>query len=311
MRRYLLIGLIVSLPLALGLGVALLAERNIFPNYTFSGAFHMDLAALASRAGILLSLIAGGVVAVRRWAEKRLSQARVEEQQAEAEARQRFRRNLDHELKTPLTTILFDIENLRQRSDLTAEQNASLDRIAQQAQRLQKLNEGLRWLNRLEELTLEKARVNLPEVLEEATTLACTVPERRERSIALNIQQAPWPLSPVRGDPDLLLIAFRNLLDNALKFSGDKDRVEVRATDDGRYALVEVADTGPGIRPEELPYIFEELYRGKNARNTEGSGLGLALVKRIVALHSGKIEARSRTGQGTLITVQLPLSQET
>ncbi|MBO9361169.1 MAG: sensor histidine kinase [Thermoflexus sp.] len=107
------------------------------------------------------------------------------------------------------------------------------------------------------------------------------------------------------------MVVFRNLLDNALKFTRAGDRVEVRVMEDGEWAVVEVADTGPGIPAEELPHIFEELYRGSNARGIPGSGLGLALVQRIVALHGGEVTVRSREGQGTVVRVRLPLAPET
>ena len=98
-------------------------------------------------------------------------------------------------------------------------------------------------------------------------------------------------------------------MENALKFTAADDQVEVRATDDGRQAVVEVADTGPGIAPDELPHIFDELFRGQNARELPGSGLGLALVKRIVSLHGGRIDVRSRIDQGTVVRVSLPLAE--
>jgi signal transduction histidine kinase len=85
-------------------------------------------------------------------------------------------------------------------------------------------------------------------------------------------------------------------------------RPRPRALEDGKAIVVEVADSGGGIPSEDLPKIFEELYRGSNARGTEGSGLGLALVNRIVALHGGQIEVRSRQEEprGTVFTVRLP-----
>ena len=82
----------------------------------------------------------------------------------------------------------------------------------------------------------------------------------------------------------------------------------VRALEDGKAIVIEVADSGSGIHAEELPKIFEELYRGSNARGVEGSGLGLALVNRIVSLHGGQIIVRSRqeNPRGTVFTVRLP-----
>jgi two-component system OmpR family sensor kinase len=125
--------------------------------------------------------------------------------------------------------------------------------------------------------------------------------------VRLVVSQVPWQLPAVAGDRDLLALAFYNLMDNALKFTGPRDPVEVRALEDGHFLIVEVADSGAGIAEEDLPLIFDELYRGSNARGVDGSGLGLALVQRIVARHKGDVSIRSRPGQGTVFTVRLPL----
>jgi two-component system OmpR family sensor kinase len=109
------------------------------------------------------------------------------------------------------------------------------------------------------------------------------------------------------ADRDLLYLAVYNLLDNALKFTRPGDTVEVRAFEDGASVVIEVADTGPGIPEDELPHVWEELYRGQGARAAPGSGLGLALVRAIVELHGGQINLRSRAGQGTVFTVRLPI----
>jgi two-component system OmpR family sensor kinase len=108
-----------------------------------------------------------------------------------------------------------------------------------------------------------------------------------------------------------LSLVFYNLLENALKFTTREDSVEMRALEDGKAIVIEVADSGAGIPSGELPKIFEELYRGVNARGTEGSGLGLALTRRIVVLHDGTLEVRSRQDdpRGTVFTVRLPVAR--
>ena len=98
-----------------------------------------------------------------------------------------------------------------------------------------------------------------------------------------------------------------NLLSNAIKFTGTGDTIEVRAFEDGRMVVVEVADTGPGIAQEDIAHVWEELYRGKGARGIPGSGLGLALVHAITLRHGGQTGLRSREGQGTVFSVQLPI----
>ncbi|MGQ9554816.1 MAG: sensor histidine kinase [Anaerolineae bacterium] len=94
----------------------------------------------------------------------------------------------------------------------------------------------------------------------------------------------------------------------ALKFSRPGDTVEVRAFEDGASVNIEVADTGPGICEEELAHVWEELYRGQAARGTPGSGLGLALTRAIIERHSGQVALRSRVGQGTVVTLRLPVA---
>jgi len=95
-------------------------------------------------------------------------------------------------------------------------------------------------------------------------------PER----IALDIQQVPWPIPPIEGDRELLLMVFRNLADNALKYSPPDSKVQIRARHTSGALVVEVIDTGRGIQPDELPLVAEELYRGSNTRDVAGSGLG-------------------------------------
>jgi Osmosensitive K+ channel histidine kinase len=127
----------------------------------------------------------------------------------------------------------------------------------------------------------------------------------------LVIPKVPWPLPEIVGDRDLLSLAFFNLIENAMKFTGKENTVEVRAMEHDRQVRVEIADTGPGIPAEDLPRVFEELYRGTNARGHESSGLGLALVRRVIDRHQGTIAVRSRRdgARGTVFTVSLPLIQ--
>jgi two-component system, OmpR family, sensor kinase len=148
----------------------------------------------------------------------------------------------------------------------------------------------------------------VPELLEDVVTAVRILPAHEKREISLLIPKVPSPFPTITGDRDLLLLAVYNLVENALKFTSTDDSIEVRAMEDGRSILIEVADSGTGIPSEDLSKIFEELYRGSNARGTEGSGLGLALVNRIVTLHRGGVGVRSSQAEprGTVFTVRLP-----
>ena len=131
-------------------------------------------------------------------------------------------------------------------------------------------------------------------------------PGAADRRVRLALPEAPWPLPAVRGDADLLFLAFHNLAVNAVKFTRPGDTIEIRASEDGDRILVEVADTGPGIPADELDEVWEELARGQAARGVPGTGLGLPFVRTVVARHGGEEQIRSRVGQGTVVSIRLP-----
>ena len=160
-------------------------------------------------------------------------------------------------------------------------------------ERLIRLLADLRKLSDLGERPLEHLPVDVPELLREMVDAAKSLPVYQGREVNLLISKVPSPFPPVTGDRDLLSLAVYNLVENALKFTSGDEAVEVRALEDGRAIVIEIADSGPGIPSDELSKIFEELYRGANARGIEGSGLGLALVQRIVEIHGGQINVRS------------------
>jgi len=291
-----------------GVLFSLLASRGVLTNFLFTGTLHFDLAFLFLLAGGLGGIIWALVVLVRLRTRRCVNAALHAERTLQGQERQRFLRRLDHELKNPLTTIRLGIANLQLDPGATEEMAGSLARISHQAQRLQTLVENLRALTEMNESNLDMTEVDVREMLEDARELACGAPDCQERQVTLTLQQVPWPVSTVSGDRDLLVAAFRNLVENALKFSAPDGRVEMRASEDGRSVLVEIDDNGRGIPAADLPLIFDELYRGENARDLPGSGLGLALVKRIIDLHGGSITVHSRPDQGTMVRVELPVN---
>jgi two-component system OmpR family sensor kinase len=292
-------------PAVLGLGLALLLQSGRLPDPVLY--LQADLGTILLLAGLIFSGGAAGAVALLLRAHRRLTQAVSEEREEAAEAHRRFVRRLDHELKNPLTAMRIGLANLAGTSP-RPEQREVLASLETQAERLGRLVTDLRKLIELEVRPLEREPVKVGELLEEVVELARQQSAAAERHLSLSVPQAPWPLPPVSGDRDLLFLAIYNLLDNALKFTRDDDRLEIRAFEDGTTIVVEVADTGPGVPDEELPHIFEELYRGQEARGIEGSGLGLALVKAVVEQHGGRAAVRSRPGQGTVFTLRLPAS---
>jgi two-component system OmpR family sensor kinase len=224
-------------------------------------------------------------------------------------SRRRFLRRLDHEIKNPLTGLQAALANLRE-SGLPEERERAALNADRAVARLAHLLADLRKLSDLAERPVERLPVDIPQLLEEMIDAAHSQPAYGGRRVNLAITRVPWNLPPVTGDRDLLGLAIYNLIENALKFSSARDSVEVRALEDGRAIIVEVADTGSGIAPDDLRSVFEELYRGTNARGVDGSGLGLALARRIVDLHGGQISVRSHQAEprGTVFTLRLPIS---
>jgi two-component system sensor histidine kinase BaeS len=113
----------------------------------------------------------------------------------------------------------------------------------------------------------------------------------------------------VRGDSDRLHQAVGNLLANAARYCRAGDEVTVVVRSEADQAVLDVVDSGPGIPADELPHVFDRLWRGSAARQVAGSGIGLAVAREIVVAHSGAIGAVSPEGAGTTVTIRLPLSR--
>jgi two-component system, OmpR family, sensor kinase len=267
-----------------------------------------EVSALVSLLGILLGLAVAGALLLQEW-QRRHDRALDRLQAQNLEDRRRFLRRLDHELKNPLTAIRAGLANLAAVDNGFSESSRRIvTSVEAQTLRLSRLTADLRKLSDIESVRLERAPVNLSQLLQEALELAQDKPQAAERRLSLTVPQAPWPLPTISGDWDLLFLAVYNLLDNTLKFTRPGDTIEVRAFEDGSHVAVEVADTGPGIPESEAPHVWEELYRAEGARGIPGSGLGLALVRAIVERHGGQVTLRSRAGQGTVVALRLPLA---
>lgn len=258
--------------------------------------------------GLLIAAVLAVVLLVfptrRRARDARLERARVEGALGERDAHRRFLRRLDHELKNPVTAI---------RSALAAGAEtppANLQIAAAQASRLSAIVTQLRALSSLETRPIEATRVDLTALVEEEVAALRDELAARgvNRVITTAFPTVPWPLPAVTGDPDLLAVAVRNLLLNAAKYSGDQARIEVRGTEEASSVAIEIADTGWGIRTEDLPFVWDELWRAADARVVDGSGLGLSLVRVVVLRHGGEISLRSQHGRGTSVRFTLPVA---
>lgn len=296
------------LPLILGALALTLLPVFIKPEIVIS--FRLGLGAIIFFAGLFVTLWIQALAVADSLREKK---ARTEINAAIRdydEGHRRFIHRLDHELKNPLMSLQASLENLQATTDLQTRRQAE-SHIQKALERLVRLLRDLRKLSDLEESILEREPVDIPELLAEILEVVRSTPGCENRQIKLLVTQVPTPPPPVLGDRDLLGLGLFNLLDNAIKFTVQNEAIEVRVRDNGRSVIIEVADGGPGIHPEDQNRVFEELYRGENARAVEGSGLGLSFVKRIVGLHHGELTLRSRQDEqhGTIFTIRLPVLQ--
>jgi signal transduction histidine kinase len=222
-----------------------------------------------------------------------------------ADVYQRLISTIAHEVRTPLTAILGHVDILGScRPDEEPLWRRSLGFVASETERLARLVEDLLSLSRLDRLPLHLQPVSLRVVAEEALSALYDVAERRQVSLVL---QSPAELPRVQADPDRIRQVFLNLLDNAVKYApGSIVTVRLNVGDD--RVRVEVNDNGPGVSSEDLPHIFDPLYRGSHMTpDASGTGLGLTIVRTILDQHNAPISVHSVPGQGTTFTFSLPM----
>ena len=216
--------------------------------------------------------------------------------------------DLSHELRTPLATIQSRIEALEDGVMPATPENLRV--IGDEVERLGRLLGELRSLNELEseDFGVTLRPLDLADVGRDG--LARVEPLAARRSVRLESRLAE---APADGDRDQLLQVVVNLLDNAIKFTPEGGSVTLAvgpapppAGRAGPWASITVSDTGPGIDPIDLPFVFDRFYRSRSVRHTQGAGLGLAIAKGLVEVHNGVIEASDGAGGGAVFTVLLP-----
>jgi signal transduction histidine kinase len=214
------------------------------------------------------------------------------------DGQRRLLHDVSHELRSPLARLQAAIGLAHQQPDRL---QASLERIERESVRMDRLVGELLTLSRLEASTALPATepVDLVEMVDQIADDA-----RFEAGAAVAVD-APEPVT-VHGAPDLLWSAVENIVRNAVKH-GAGGPVDVRVHPDGDLVHIEVLDKGPGIAPEHLGDVFEPFFRSNPAsNNVDGHGLGLAIAKRVVETHGGRISAANRAEGGLRVTITLP-----
>jgi two-component system sensor histidine kinase BaeS len=220
------------------------------------------------------------------------------------QVRRRLAADVAHELRTPLAALQAGLEELR--DGLRAPDAERLAAMHDQTLRLGRLVQDLADLSAAESaaLSLHLTDTDLTTIARAA--LAAYRPRLDAAGLHVDADLA-IPL-PVHADPDRLHQAVTNLLANAARYCRPGDHATIRAHADAGLAILDVADTGPGIPADELPHIFQRLWRGQHTRAVTGSGIGLAVVRELIAAHAGTVTANSPAGAGTTITIRLPLA---
>jgi GAF domain-containing protein len=222
-----------------------------------------------------------------------------------------FVQNVSHELRTPLTFIKGYVELMLEEAmgEISELQQNSLRIVARRADAMTRLINNLLSLQQVEMGPLRPTRVSLAELTTRALESAEAAATRGDIVLKAEI---PETLPPVWADRNYLEQVFDNLLGNAIKFSPDGGKITVRIREEGEYLRVAVSDTGIGIHNDQLEKIFERFYQinGSSTRRFGGTGLGLALVKKTVEAHGGRVWAESQLGQGSTFFFTLPILRD-
>ena len=214
-----------------------------------------------------------------------------------------FIANVSHELKTPLA-VMGNYATMLQRPGITEEEkNDYAKAISEAARKLAQLITNILKLNKLENQQIfpQPQEFDLGEQLCEALLGFEDAWEARNLEIETEIEENVR----IKSDPELLHLVWTNLISNAVKFTPDGGTIGLSLKTDDSSVIVQVRDTGCGMKPETGMHIFEKFYQGDTSHATQGNGLGLALVKRVIDILNGEIGVQSVYGEGSTFTVKL------
>lgn len=223
------------------------------------------------------------------------------------DAQARFTADASHELRTPLTAMQTEIEvSLRDKNMSAADARELLESNLEEVMKLQDLSNGLLALANQDKEHFEPKRLSARIVLDGALSRIAKPAELKK----IKLEDKAGDLI-ILGSKDGLVQLFAILLDNAIKYSPEGSTITLGTAAKAGDALISVTDQGHGIKSDDLPHIFDRLYRADQSRNKQkvnGYGLGLSIAKKIVELHKGAIDVTSKVGHGSTFTVRIPLA---
>ncbi|HVF49143.1 MAG TPA: HAMP domain-containing sensor histidine kinase [Pyrinomonadaceae bacterium] len=276
-------------------------SRHMTPEQWAHWNFNFNLAV-----SLLMTIVLiGGIALALRTAsrEMRLSQMKTD-----------FVSNVSHELRTPLSSIRVFGEFLKLGRVKDEEKMQEYgEYIETESRRLTQLINNILDFSKIESdrKTYHFERANLGELI--CATLKTFDVQLKQHGFRIDFDAPAAPLPPVLVDPEAIAQAFTNLLDNAVKYSGDAREIRVSLSSRGECVYLSVKDFGVGIPREEQGKIFEKFYRVSTGlvHDVKGSGLGLSLVEHIVKAHRGRVAVESEPGRGSTFTIQLPVAATT
>ncbi|HSW85326.1 MAG TPA: HAMP domain-containing sensor histidine kinase [Candidatus Saccharimonadales bacterium] len=219
----------------------------------------------------------------------------------------RFVTDASHELRTPLASMLVTNDVALRKSKISLPEAKEVIRSnAEDIQHLRELTDGLLSLATQDNSNIKADEVSLQAIVTEAINRVLPAAQAKAISIEDNIADIK-----VTGDKQRLEQVMVILLDNAIKFSSKKGKIEILSNSKSKRVLLSIKDYGEGIKSKDLPYIFDRFYRADSSRNKPdagGYGIGLAIAQQIVERHDGRISVKSKPGHGTTFTVELPAS---
>jgi len=222
-----------------------------------------------------------------------------------------FVSTISHEFKSPLSSIR-QLSEMLQSGRIPAEEYRQqyYDVLVEQSERLSLLIDNILDFSKIEEgkKEFDFAMVEISSLVLEIVTAIQDQVRHKDFNIQLEIEES---LPLIKADRAALAQATTNLIDNAIKYSGDSRNIIVRIFAEHPYLMILIKDFGIGIRKEEINKVFERFYRGGDelTRKVKGSGLGLTLVKQIVEVHNGNIDVESEPGKGSTFSIRLPVQQ--
>lgn len=266
---------------------------------------YLDTHATSSQAALLadlvlvnmIALIAGGLLSYV------LAQYTLRPIEENMEAQMRFVSDASHELRTPLTALRAANEvALRHKKLSISEAREVMAGNIEDITRLQNLADSMLGLLRDDGMSI-KTTVSLSDVVSDA--MGMIIPQALAKNIA--VEDAVKDIK-LRANAGTLTQLITILLDNAIKYSPDDSTIYITSTLKARNLLLSIRDEGVGMDAETINNIFTRFYRAEESRSTKGYGLGLAIAKRVVEAHGGRISVKSQLGSGTTFTVVLPIS---